>query len=574
MKLVLLLLLLLSPSLVWAVDDAPRYKLVPELGGWWSSTVPDLTSAGTITGTTVAATDLDCTTFLNGGVVSTDTGGNFVCQNDDTGGSSAPADATYVTLSTNATLTDERVFTYGLAIDSTDAGAGSTLTVAFDPVELTGSRTFGDASTDTIVWTWDRNSGTDPTITFGSQTVTGQIVAASTAVQLGVDHITDFTGSGLSVVGGALTSSGGGNSFETVAVPAGASVVAESSTDTLTLTEDTFLTITGTAATDTIAFTQVTTDLGTDGLIAANAVALGTDTTNAYVATVADAGNTTIAVVGSGGETAAVTLDAIDLNCTNCIGDTEVSTGAGTALSDDLEEDAHCTEHESATSGTDCSTEVLVWDPTEFSTITLGAGAFTTMTFDAGATDPVITAASATLTIAPGGSNLIVSDDVDIQQATPCVILRPTSGDAFEICANDSQLTVSNLTDTTQIVHVDAGNDLNYIKGNKHVTCKTYENLVAADDNMLFLDYPEAITIKEVSCRISGFTTLPTLGLEDDLGNAMTGAPVCGINGDFTPITAGNILIRSEALRVDVSNTPVPGTGTQAVICVCYLENE
>src|SRR3990167_7736287 len=74
------------------------------------------------------------------------------------------------------------------------------------------------------------------------------------------------------------------NSLEPIAVPAGASVVADSSTDTLTLTETTFLTFTGTAATDTIDITQVTTDIGTDGLIAANAVALGTDTTNAYVA--------------------------------------------------------------------------------------------------------------------------------------------------------------------------------------------------------------------------------------------------------------------------------------------------
>jgi len=65
-------------------------------------------------------------------------------------------------------------------------------------------------------------------------------------------------------------------------------VVAESSTDTLTLTETSFLTITGTAATDTIDITQVTTDLGTDGLIAANAVALTTDTTGNYVATVGD----------------------------------------------------------------------------------------------------------------------------------------------------------------------------------------------------------------------------------------------------------------------------------------------
>ena len=75
----------------------------------------------------------------------------------------------------------------------------------------------------------------------------------------------------------------GGNSFETISTPAGTSPVADASTDTLTITETSFLTITGTAGTDTIDITQVTTDLGTDGLIAANAVALTTDTTGNYV---------------------------------------------------------------------------------------------------------------------------------------------------------------------------------------------------------------------------------------------------------------------------------------------------
>ena len=46
--------------------------------------------------------------------------------------------------------------------------------------------------------------------------------------------------------------------------------------------------------------------------IAANSVALGTDTTGNYVATVADAGNSRITVANSGSETAGVTLDIAD----------------------------------------------------------------------------------------------------------------------------------------------------------------------------------------------------------------------------------------------------------------------
>ena len=46
--------------------------------------------------------------------------------------------------------------------------------------------------------------------------------------------------------------------------------------------------------------------------IQANSVALGTDTTGNYVATVADAGNSHITVANSGAESAAVTLNITD----------------------------------------------------------------------------------------------------------------------------------------------------------------------------------------------------------------------------------------------------------------------
>ena len=61
--------------------------------------------------------------------------------------------------------------TEGLAIDLSSAGAGTDFTIAFDPTEFLGSRTWGDASTDTIVWTWNRATGTDPTITFNSGSI-------------------------------------------------------------------------------------------------------------------------------------------------------------------------------------------------------------------------------------------------------------------------------------------------------------------------------------------------------------------------------------------------------------------
>jgi hypothetical protein len=49
------------------------------------------------------------------------------------GGGGAPTGAEYVTLSTNGSLTHERVLTAGTGISITDAGAGSTVTLAVDP---------------------------------------------------------------------------------------------------------------------------------------------------------------------------------------------------------------------------------------------------------------------------------------------------------------------------------------------------------------------------------------------------------------------------------------------------------
>lgn len=55
------------------------------------------------------------------------------------GGGGAPTDATYVTLSTDATLTNERVLTAGAGIDITDGGAGSTITIDGETASTTNA---------------------------------------------------------------------------------------------------------------------------------------------------------------------------------------------------------------------------------------------------------------------------------------------------------------------------------------------------------------------------------------------------------------------------------------------------
>ena len=102
----------------------------------------------------------------------------------------------------------------------------------------------------------------------------------------------------------------------------------------------------------------------------------------------------------------------------------------------------------------------------------------------------------------------------------------------------------------------------------------TIENLVAGDDNMLIWNAEKAITIQAASSKTSGFSgTQPTITLEDDSGNAMTGAPTCGTAGTWTNVTSANGLIAAEGLRIDTTNTPSPTYGTQALICFAYTED-
>lgn len=85
---------------------------------------------------------------------------------------------TWITSSGSGDVTDVNE---GLAIDVTNP-TGPAPTVAFDPTELTGNRTWDDGATSAQdTWTWNLSSGTDPTITFFDNriTVTGSLVVGT-----------------------------------------------------------------------------------------------------------------------------------------------------------------------------------------------------------------------------------------------------------------------------------------------------------------------------------------------------------------------------------------------------------
>lgn len=95
--------------------------------------------------------------------------------NDDTNSISiadlqAHEDATYVLITADATLANERIIAGGAGIDYTDNGAGNSLESSFDATEL-DALTWSDGSLASFIWTLDV-SGTDHTITFGNGLVT------------------------------------------------------------------------------------------------------------------------------------------------------------------------------------------------------------------------------------------------------------------------------------------------------------------------------------------------------------------------------------------------------------------
>lgn len=223
----------------------------------------------------------------------------------------------------------------------------------------------------------------------------------------------------------------------------------------------------------------------------ANQIALGTHTTGNYVATIADAGNATVTVSGSGSETAAVTLNVIDVDCTNCLGGTEINeaglalvapgsdtevmfndggafggdgnfvydktldllTVTGTiAAGDDLlaADDVIAGGEVSADTGTfvnfnctDCinATEIEdIYVLRADNSVTLGTGTATGITFDAGTSDPALVTGDGVIGFQVGGidltmqsslltleTNALIEGNVVVEQALS--LLWTTGGD-------------------------------------------------------------------------------------------------------------------------------------------------
>ena len=132
-----------------------------------------------VAGTNVTITETDVTNAVE--VTISASGGG--------GGGGAPTNASYVTLATDATLTNERVLTAGSNITITDGGAGSTVTIAASvPVAASSVVTetsYGQTSavgTSGAFARADHTHGTPAAITPASTVVSEQSYGQSPAV--------------------------------------------------------------------------------------------------------------------------------------------------------------------------------------------------------------------------------------------------------------------------------------------------------------------------------------------------------------------------------------------------------
>ena len=345
--------------------------------------------AGSVTITNLASASLTATINANSVALGTDTTGNYVSEISAGEGidiSGSGSETATVTISAeDATDSNKGIASF----DSTDFTVSSgAVTVNAERVQDIVGAMVGSNTESGIAVTYEDSDGTldfnvaDPVITLsgdvaGSATMTnlGDVTISTTiqanSIALGTDttgnFVADLTaGEGIDVSGGgsenatitvsvedATDSNKGIASFdstdftvasgdvtlnaERVQDIVGAMVSSNTESGISVTYEDSDGTLDFNVADPTLTFTgDVTgsgtmTNLGNTSIaltVAANSVALGTDTTGNYVATIADAGNSRITVANSGSETAGVTLDiADDAIGTDQIADNAVTLG-------------------------------------------------------------------------------------------------------------------------------------------------------------------------------------------------------------------------------------------------------
>jgi hypothetical protein len=301
-----------------------------------------------------------------------------------------------VTLGTDTTGDYVAGVADGTGIDGTATGEGSTYTPTFDATELTGTTTFGNGSASTIV-AGDVQSGddilvgddvtlsaVDGVVSIGADTTFTRVDAsdslvintdvdndaASSVISLGVDGSGEALLSGTAFYPGANDGNAlgqSGNAWADMWLASGGTIEWDGGTSNTQTCTAGSCTIEGNVMYRAGGTDVAVADGGTGASSLSDLITLTTMTAGVYVAQVAD---------GTG----------VDGSC-NAEGCTYTPT----------------------------------LDLTELSTATFGAGSFTALTFDAGATDPVFTFGSNSIAVT-GAATVTFSGSLDLSGVTTATL--------------------------------------------------------------------------------------------------------------------------------------------------------
>lgn len=290
-----------------------------------------------------------------------------------TGGSGAPTDSEYIVVSVDGTLTDERALAVGEGLSLSDGGAGNNITLA------NTASSFG-----TVV--------VENSSSINSEILQGQFgLVGGTNVTLSV--------SGTSITIDATdtnTQNPDQNLFETISVAGQSDIVADSTTDTLTIANGTGIDVTTTPGTDTLTIANTASGF-------AKIKVSGQSDVDAYLLQdqfeLAEGSNVTITTSGS-----TITIAATDTGDVNQNAFSNVAvSGQNTVVADSATDTVTLVEG--------AGVEITTNDTTDSITISNTSSSFNTIQVS-GQSDVVADALQDTLTFV-AGSNVTITTSGD-----------------------------------------------------------------------------------------------------------------------------------------------------------------